>query len=48
MIGWLRGWIETLRIMFFDRPLYVFLRDYEFDQDDFVDAPRPTDREVRP
>ena len=41
MISWLSGWATTLRIMIFEREIYRFLRDYEFDPDDFVEAARP-------
>lgn len=42
MIAWLRGWATTLHIMIFERETYRLLRDYsEFDEDDFVEAPRP-------
>lgn len=44
MTRWLRGWYETARMWLFDRDTYRFLRDYKFDPDDFVDAPRPEEK----
>lgn len=41
VISWLNGWAETLRIMIFDRETYRFLRDYQMEPGDFVEAPRP-------
>ena len=38
MINWLRGWYTTIR----RRRDHKFLRTYKFDENDFVDAPRPT------
>ena len=40
-VRWLWCWATTLRIMLFERETYRFLRDYEFNEDDFEDAPRP-------
>lgn len=38
---WLDGWVATLRIAIFNRPLYRFLRDYEFKEEDFEEVHRP-------
>lgn len=41
MRAWLRGWVKTLHIKYFDRETYRVLRDARFEPGDFVEVPRP-------
>ena len=41
MLAWLRGLYTTVHIYLFNHELYVFLRDYEYDPDDFVEVGPP-------
>jgi hypothetical protein len=42
VIAWLRGWAATLRIMIFQRGLYIQLLDSkDAPLSDYVDAPPP-------
>lgn len=44
MMGWLKGWWETLVIRFFDPETYKVLTEKgEFDEDDFIEVQRPGD-----
>lgn len=41
MFSWISSWATTLRIMFFERDTYRFLRDSKFREEDFIEVPRP-------
>lgn len=41
MWNFIRSWAVTLRIMILERETYRFLRDLEFNEDDFVEVGPP-------